>query len=206
MTTTVTTASKYPHSQKAVFCQVYLETPCPSYPCRHVPYHNKDWLEDVEEWYSNRDKNHLLWEAFRSPERFERRMPSDVWEEFLAKFPRCQRIDESREEINLLVQDFLDSPLGDLKSGWNEVPGFVIRHIRSGYPYFNGTPGYMTQQKEIAKSRWNSIRNTGIVYDVASISEEGMKVQEIDLGFECARTFLGELLTLELMLNSGESE
>ena len=115
--------SKYPLSSLDRICSRVAKTPCQEYPCEHIPCHDPDWLDDLEESYQDERKHVRLWKCFRDPEHYKSAISKKKWKALEAKFPRCQRIDNQRAQIDAQIKRCRTLPLVEVK---DELKGIAI--------------------------------------------------------------------------------
>ena len=71
-----------------------MEATCPSYPCIHTGFHDKDWLADFEDYLRDVDFYYRLWNSFKEPEAYRGGLSAEERAECEKKYERCQRLCE----------------------------------------------------------------------------------------------------------------
>src|SRR5271155_957414 len=71
---------------------------CDTYPCRHTPCQDADWLANLEEGSLYPEFHRKVWPYFLYPSLLDG-VPSEEAEKYRATFDRCQRIWDKRESI-----------------------------------------------------------------------------------------------------------
>jgi hypothetical protein len=78
---------------------------CPTFPCVHVPCHDADWLDDLEEALANEHLHGMVWDLYRSI--YERspnstlkdQLSEEEWAICEPKVERCRRIKDKWDQI-----------------------------------------------------------------------------------------------------------
>jgi hypothetical protein len=76
---------------------------CDTYPCRHTPCLDLDYLEDLHDHLFNRDHCNKIWRLWHLPEE-RHTIPDSERELYEAKFDRCQRLNDKFPQIRYEIQ------------------------------------------------------------------------------------------------------
>jgi hypothetical protein len=136
-----------PLSAQDRFCSRFSTAPCSEFPCKHVPWHGHDWLDDLEELYQDPNQNILLWASFRRPMFWCLRLEHEKWTAIVPKFGRCRRIEAQRKRIDKRIKAYFQSPIGEVAEKWKPFPEEFLKKLRLNWRYRTRNAQVMIENK-----------------------------------------------------------